>query len=123
MNIEGVEILSQNIIYRPELYGIIIIVALGALAFLFLGFWIDNIIDDWGAFAFLGACSLAIIIGFITFDNKPNTFNYPDKIQYEIEIIDDNAWKELGPNYTVLNKPYETKEIYLIEGNYVDDNT
>lgn len=121
MNIEGVEILSQNIIYSPQIYGIIFVVILGALAFLFLGLRIENDIGDWGVFAFLGIFSLTVISGLIMFDNKPNAFNYPNKIQYEIEIIDDNAWKELGPNYTVLNKLYETKEIYLIEGDYKND--
>ena len=52
MNIEGVEILSQNIIYSPQIYGIIFVVILGALAFLFLGLWIENDIGDWGVFAF-----------------------------------------------------------------------
>lgn len=121
MNIEGVEILSQNIIYSPQIYGIIFVIILGVLAFLFLGLWIENDIGDWGVFAFIGIFSLTIISGFIIFDNKPNAFNYPNRIQYEIEIIDDNAWKELGPNYTVLNKLYETKEIYLIEGDYKND--
>ena len=54
MNIEGVEILSQNIIYSPQKCEIIITVILGALAFLFLRLWIENDIGDWGVFAFIG---------------------------------------------------------------------
>lgn len=123
MNIEGVEILSQNIIYSPQIYGIIIVIILGALTAIFLGLWVNGDIGDWSVTVSLLGFILTIISGIIIFnEHKSTIFNYPDKIQYEIEIIDDNAWKELGPNYTVLNKLYETKEIYLIEGDYHNDN-
>jgi hypothetical protein len=60
----------------------------------------------------------------IALDENHNTFlNKPSKIQYDIEITDSNAWKELGPNYRVLKKLYENKEFYCIEGDYINDNT
>ena len=56
----------------------------------------------------------------ITFEENHSTFlNKPSKIQYEIEITDDNAWKELGPNYDILKKLYKNKKIYRIEGDYL----
>ena len=67
---------------------------------------------------------LFVIFMAIGFEANHSTFlNKPSKIQYEIEIIDDNAWKKLGPKYNVLEKLYENKEIYRIEGEYGNDNT
>ena len=121
MNMEGIEILSEKIIYGPHLLGIILIICSFFAAFVFLGCYVSGIFEEWAAGVIIFFLIFAIISIFLSFSNSPTYLNYPDKIQYEIEIIDDNAWKELGPNYNVINKPYETKEIYLIEGDYKND--
>ena len=123
MNIQGVCVLSQRIIFSPMWYGIAAWVIMLCLTFLFGLFWLDGY-EEWAGLA-CGICSaLFIIFVALTFtESEKNLLNHPSKIEYTIEITDDNAWKELGPNYIVKEKPYETKEIYIIEGDYVDDNT
>ena len=123
MNIQGVCVLSQHIIFSPMWYGIAAWVIMLCLAFLFSLFWLDGY-EEWAGLV-CGICSaLFIIFAALTFtESEKNLLNHPSKIEYTIEITDDNAWKELGPNYTVKEKLYETKEIYIIEGDYVDDNT
>ena len=123
MNIQGVYILSQQTIFSPMWYGIAAWVIMMCLACFFGLLWLDGC-EEWAGLV-CGICfALFIIFLALTFtENEKNLLNYPSKIEYTIEITDDNAWKELGPNYTVKEKPYETKEIYIIEGDYVDDNT
>ena len=123
MNIQGVEILSQKILYSPQWFGIVAWIGAMAIGILFLSLAIDEE-ELWQLI--IGSISLVLFIVFagITFEENHSTFlNKPSKIQYEIEITDDNAWKELGPNYEVLKKLYENKEIYRIEGDYINDNT
>lgn len=123
MNIQGVEVLTEKIIYSPQWFGIVAWIGAMAIGLLFLSLAIDEE-ELWQLI--IGSISLVLFIVFagITFEENHSTFlNKPSKIQYEIEITDDNAWKELGPNYDVLKKLYENKEIYRIEGDYVDDNT
>lgn len=90
-------------------------------------FFLFILIEEYKAWAIIPTtiCFILFMIFLgIGFEENHNTFlNKPSKIQYKIEIIDDNAWKELGPNYIVKEKLYETKEIYRIEGEYVNDNT
>ena len=123
MNIQGVNILSQKIIYSPQWFGIVAWVCAVVLGFFFLIFLIEGQ-EMWAMIPTTICFILFVIFLAIGFEENHNTFlNKPSKIQYEIEIIDDNAWKELGPKYNVLEKLYENKEIYRIEGDYTDDNT
>lgn len=123
MNIQGVEVLTEKIIYSPQWFGIVAWIGAMAIGLLFLSLAIDEE-ELWQLI--IGSISLVLFIVFagITFEENHSTFlNKPSKIQYEIEITDDNAWKELGPNYDVLEKLYENKEIYRIKGDYINDNT
>ena len=123
MNIQGVNVLSQKIIYSPQWFGIAAWIVAVVLGFLFIMILIEED-ETWAIVPIIICFILFIIFMGISFEENHNTFlNKPSKIQYEIEIIDDNAWKELGPNYNVLEKIYENKEIYRIEGDYIDDNT
>ena len=123
MNIQGMEILTEKIIYSPQWFGIIVWIGAMAIGIFFLLLAIDE--EELWQFI-IGSMSLVLFIIFagITFEENHSTFlNKPSKIQYEIEITNDNAWKELGPNYDILKKLYENKEIYRIEGDYINDNT
>ena len=123
MNIQGVCILSQQTIFGPTWYGIATWVIMMCLAFFFAIMWLDGC-EEWAGPICWVCFALFIICIALTFVASGKTIlNRPSKIEYTIEITDDNAWKELGPNYTVKEKPYETKEIYIIEGDYTDDNT
>ena len=123
MDIQGVNILTQRIIFGPIWQGIAAWVIIMCITFFFAMLWLDGCKDWTGPVC--GICfALFIICLTLTFtDHNKTILNHPSKIEYTIEIIDDNAWKELGPNYTVKKKPYEMKEIYVVEGDYVDDNT
>lgn len=123
MNIQGVEVLTEKIIYSPQWFGIVAWIGAMPIGLLFLSLAIDEE-ELWQLI--IGSISLVLFIVFavITFEENHSTFlNKPSKIQYEIEITDDNAWKELGPNYDVLEKLYENKKIYRIKGDYINDNT
>ena len=123
MNIQGVCILSQQTFFSPTWYGITAWIIMMCLTFFFAVMWLDGN-EKWTGPVCWACFALFIICIALTFVKSGKTiFNHPSKIKYTIEIIDDNAWKELGPNYTVKEKSYETKEIYIIEGDYVDDNT
>ena len=123
MDIQGVNILTQQIIFGPIWQGIAAWIIMMCLTFFFAIMWLDGCEKWTGPVCWI---CFALFIGCLAlnFSQHNKTFlNHPFKIEYTIEITDDNAWKELGPNYTVKEKPYETKEIYIIEGDYVDDNT
>ncbi len=123
MNIQGINVLSQKIIYSPQWFGTAVCVCAMVLGF----FFFIILIEGYEVWAIIPATiSFILFITFIAIayeDNHSTFLNKPSKIQYEIEITDDNAWKELGPNYDILKKLYENKEIYRIEGDYIDDNT
>jgi len=122
MNIQGVEVLSEKIIYSPYWFVYASIVVLWIISIILFFIWIDTGNECAGiSLVFIFILTIAFTVVALT--DNPTFLNHPSKTQYEIEIIDDNAWKELGPNYTIKNKPYETKEIYVIEGDYIDDNT
>ena len=123
MNIQGIEILSQHTIFSPMWYGIAAWIVMMCLTVFFAMMWLDGM-EKWAGLV-SGICFVLFVICIaLTFiDSKKTFLNYPSKIECTIEIMDDNAWKELGPNYTVKEKLYETKEIYIIEGDYIDDNT
>lgn len=123
MNIQGVCILSQSTFFSPMWYGVVAWIIMMCLTFFFAVIYLDGC-EGWAGPICWICFALFIICVALTFtDNEKTLLNYPSKIKYTIEITDDNAWKELGPNYTVKEKLYETKEIYIIEGDYVDDNT
>ena len=123
MNIQGVEILTEKIIYSPHWFGIAAWICAIVLGFLFLIVLIEGY-EMWAMIPTVISFILFIILMAISFEENHSTFlNKPSKILYEIEITDDNAWKELGPNYDVLEKLYENKEIYRIKGDYINDNT
>ena len=121
MSINGVEIFAQKIIYTPTWYGIATWVFTIALFFIFITWFIDTI-ELWAGIgsAILLACFITALA--LTFNETNTIFNQPKKIEYTIEILDDEAWKEIGPNYTVKTKVYENKEIYIIEGDYDNVN-
>lgn len=120
MNIQGVEILTQKIIFSPIWQGIAIWIIITFFTFFFALLWLDEHVSWAGPVTLI--CFVFFVISLaLTFTDSSKTFlNYPSKIEYTIEITDDNAWKKLGPNYTVKEKIYENKEIYLIEGDYVE---
>ena len=120
MNIQGVEILTQKIIFGPIWQGLAIWVIMMCLTFFFTLIWAEGC-ESWASSVAV-ICFIFFVISFaLTLTNNSKTFlNYPSKIEYTIEITDDNAWKKLGPNYTVKEKIYENKEIYLIEGDYIE---
>lgn len=120
MNIQGVEILTQKIIFGPTWQGIATWVIILCLTFFSTLLWLEAWKSWYGFVALI--CFIFFVINLaLTFTDNCKTFlNYPSKIEYTIEITDDNAWKKLGPNYTVKEKVYENKEIYLIEGDYVE---
>lgn len=123
MNIQGVNVLSQKIIYSPQWFGRVAWIGAIVLGFFFLIIFIEK--DKMWTIIPTSACFILfiILIG-IAFEENHKTFlNKPSKIQYDIEITDNNAWKELGPNYRVLKRLYENKEFYCIEGDYINDNT
>ena len=123
MNIQGVCILSQSTFFSPMWYGVVAWIIMIFLAWWFGLMWLDGC-EEWAGPICWVCFVLFIICAALTFtENSKTIFNHPSKIKYTVEITDDNAWKELGPNYTVKEKLYETKEIYIIEGDYVDDNT
>lgn len=123
MNIQGVCILSQHTIFSPAWYGIAAWITMMCLVVFFAMMWLDGC-EGWAGPVSAVCFALFIICIALTFVESGKTiFNQPSKIEYTIEITDDNAWKELGPNYTVKEKPYEIKEIYIIEGDYINDNT
>lgn len=123
MNIQGVCILSQRTIFSPMWYGIAAWVIMMCLTCYFALIWLEGC-EDWaGPVCWICFALFVICMGLNFTDNSKTFLNHPSKVKYTVEITDDNAWKELGPNYTVKEKPYETKEIYVIEGDYIDDNT
>lgn len=118
MNISGVEILSETIIYSPSLFGFISIAILFFITAIFFILTLEH------KKIIIGFFTICIFIFFITITIMANStyqtlLNKPYKIEYTIEIIDNNAWKEIGPNYTVKEKVYENKEIYILQGDYV----
>lgn len=121
MNIQGVEILTQKTLYAPQWFGSIAwIIFLFIAIFLFIT-WAESLYSRGAGIASCFTFALFLLCMLLSLTPEESTFlNRPIKIQYEIEVTDNNAWKELGPNYKVLKKIYETKEIYLVEGDYVE---
>ena len=123
MNINGVNILEQSILYKPTWYGVIGWIVFIFTAIIFIADFVEQLSIVKGLIG-LALLTLFILDLMFTFGaESPTILNQPDKIQYTIEILDDNAWKELGPHYSVKEKVYENKEIYIIEGDYNNANS
>lgn len=120
MNIQGVEILTQKTIYSPQWFGIATWIIFLIATICLLGLWADGFLNKGAGIASCFTAVLFLLCLILTMAQSSNILNYPTKIKYEIEITDDNAWKELGPNYIVEEKIYNNKEIYLVEGDYVE---
>ena len=119
MNIQGIEILTKEIVYSPNWLGIVSLIITFFSSIMLLFMFTDIEVKGAGiascfVFALFVLCLILAVVQHSTILNDPS------KIEYTIEITDENAWKELGPNYKVIEKVYETKEIYLIEGDYVE---
>lgn len=122
MNIQGVSVLSQQIIFSPMWYGIIAGIAMFCFSCFFGILWFKRC-ERWigpVCWIFFILSDICFVLTF--FASRKTILNHPSKIEYTIEITDDKVWKELGLNYTIKEKPYEIKEIYIIEGDYIDDN-
>ena len=120
MSTIGVVILEQQTLYRPTLFGPIGLI-ISLIVFLYaISLWMD-VMEPGAGIASIICFTCFILFLVLTFtDTHKTLLNKPDKIRYTIEITDDNAWKELGPNYDVIEKVYNDKEIYIIEGDYVE---
>ena len=120
MNIQGVEILAQKIIFGPTWQGFVIWITMMSFTIFFATLWLNEY-EGWaGPITWICFAFFVISVALTHTTNFKTFLNYPSKIEYTIEITDDNAWKKLGPNYTIKEKVYEDKEIYLVEGNYVE---
>lgn len=112
------EILTSEIIYGPTWYGIAGWVVLVFFLISFVFFLLEDGIE------WCGIAALITLVGFVfclalTFNEEHQTFlNKPSKMIYTIEITDDLKWKEIATNFTVKEKPYPDREIYIIEGDY-----
>lgn len=117
----GATILSQQIIFSETSYGLGLSIGVVVLGFFFLVFAFEEGIY-WAIVPGVIGISLFIAFMGITCTKEEKTFlNKPSKIEYTVEITDDNAWKEIGPRYIVKEKIFENKEIYVIEGDYIEE--
>ncbi len=122
MNIQGIEILKEHLIYKPNMFGYISLLGFIIIAAWLLFMAIDNDSSKLLILAMVGSI-LGVVSIILCYCPNKTILNHPVKVRYDIEVIDENAWKELGPNYTVIEKIYDNAEIYIIEGDYVDGNS
>ena len=116
MTINGIAILASQALFSPTTYGILIM----SLSFMLFAILLDSFFINFdkpiyfimSIFFFI----LMVVSIILTSADTQTILNKYCKTQYTIEILDDNAWKEIGPNYEVIEKLYESKEIYVIEG-------
>lgn len=121
MNIPGVEVLSTTLIYGPTVLSIILCILFTLLAMFSIWGSIGRILGDyWELIGIVCILMIFICIGLGQAQRK-TILNKQVKTEYVVEITDDAAWKEIGPNYTVINKVYESKEIYVIIKEKIDD--
>ena len=114
-------ILTQEIIYNLSPIGLILIIgcAVAGILCICIGVELEKI-----KLLVIGVISYAIIIILAIYDSTshPTLINKPNEIRYTVEITDDTVWKEIATNYKVKEKPYEEREIYIIEGDYDNAN-
>ena len=110
-------ILAQEIIYKISPIGIVIVLSCAAIG---ISFGIVGLELDKPKLFVTGATSFVILIILAIYDSTSHStlLNKPYKIQYTVEITDDSIWKEIATNYKIKEKPYEEREIYIIEGDY-----
>ena len=114
-------ILAQEIIYKISPIGIIIVLSCAAIG---ISFGLIGMELDKPKLFVIGIISFLILIALAIYDSTshPTLINKPNKIRYTVEITNDNIWKEIATNYKVKEKPYEEREIYIIEGDYDNVN-
>lgn len=123
MNIPGVEILSITPIYEPTALSIILCILFALLAMFSIWGSMGRILGNyWGLVSIICILMIFICVG-LGYAQTKTVLNKHIKTAYEIEITDDTAWKEIGPNYTVVNKVYESKEIYVVIKEKIDDHS
>lgn len=123
MNIPGVEVLSTTLIYGPTVLSIILSILFTLLAMFSIWGGIGRILGDyWGLIGIVCILMVFVCTGFGQAQTK-TVLNEHIKTEYVVEITDDMAWKEIGQNYTVVNKVYESKEIYVIVKEKTDDHS
>ena len=111
-------ILAQEIIYKISPIGIFIVLgcAIIGISFNIVGIELDK------PKLFVTGVVISFIMLFVLaiYDSTshPTLLNKPNKIRYTVEITDDSIWKEIATNYKIKEKPYEEREIYIIEGDY-----
>lgn len=118
MTINGVEILSSQIIYAPLPTGQIAAIIFIILSFIFL----SRILDENVTIINVTACAICMALGgaclIMATSSRKTPLNRPDQIAYIVEITDDSAWKEIASNYKIIEQVYENKNIFSIVGQY-----
>lgn len=114
-------ILAQEIIYKISPVGLIIILSCATIGIFFglIGMELDK-----PKLFVIGIISFFILIALAIYDSisHPTLINKPNKIQYTVEITNDNIWKEIATNFQIKEKLFNDKEIYIIEGDYDNVN-
>jgi len=116
MTINGIAILASQALFGPTIYGILIMFLSSILFVILLESSVDFDKPIYLIPSIFFFILMIISIVLTSTDDTQTILNKYYKTQYTIEILDDNAWKEISPNYKVIEKPYENKEIYIIEG-------
>lgn len=114
-------ILNEQIIYSPITIYLIFMAVLSILAASAFVIAIEESEIKFLIPATLFLISILAISFNLSTTNKTRC-NKPTSIRYTVEIIDNNAYKELINNYKIIKKVYDTKEIYLVEGDYPNES-
>lgn len=115
------KILSEQIIYTLSPIGLIIVIILGIIiATSFIITFESNNVKSF----IIGIIGIVIllILGLYDSDSYSTLLNKPDKIKCIVEVTDENAYKNIITNYKIKEKPYDNKEIYIIEKNYEESS-
>ena len=92
MNIQGVEILTQKILYSPQTTGIITSIILPFITIILIAVWANNPINKGAGIVSCFTFCLFILSLVLTMETTHSTIlNKPTKIQYQIDVIDDKA--------------------------------
>ena len=110
-------ILAQEIIYKISSIGIIIVLSCAVIC---ISFGIVGMELDKPKLFVAGIISCIMLFALAAYDSTSHStlLNKPNKIRYTVEITDNSIWKEIATNYKIKEKPYEEREIYIIEGDY-----
>lgn len=118
--IQGINILEQSPIYQTSLFGIIFTLLFISLAILF--FVIAFILDEPKLLILMSIFTIFAAFGGITADTNFPLINSKVGTKYIIQVEDENAWKEIVPNYEIVKRVYENQNIWEIKGDYVDES-